>query len=388
MSMISTLLLIQPEAGVRAELQSGFEREGIDVVVADGDGVAAAIAGSRPQLVVTGVGTEPEALEVLGSVRAALKAAKLETPVLYLGNGVRRDRALAGGASEVVESPAQIRDVVTLGRLAVSGSGGKLADLAGLYDLIRAMAAAHKTCVLTLTRGLRRGELRFHDGEVTSAQAGLLHGVAALHQLILWSDAHFELRSEETVPRRQIPLSTPELLLSCERFLEEVREVGGGMSPAHAYEQSREVDADLLADLPPPIGAVLRLFDGSRTLGDVVEDSPFRVFETLRVIARLRSIGLIASDQASARRSDGEPSIDEWLAGVEGPAPKPPAGDSVDWSDVLPRPAPPVEPEAISQVVPATSATGELETSAGAQSAAEADRPEETIIVEGEDAES
>src|SRR5258706_13347253 len=89
----------------------------------------------------------------------------------------------------------------------------------------------------TMTLGLPGGEVRFFNGEVTSAQVGLIHGQAALHQLLLWTDARFDFSHEDIVRRQQIPMSPDELFADAERFLESVRETAGGLSPASVLEQ-------------------------------------------------------------------------------------------------------------------------------------------------------
>ncbi|HEU5057074.1 MAG TPA: DUF4388 domain-containing protein, partial [Kofleriaceae bacterium] len=180
---------------------------------------------------------------------------------------------------------------------------------------------------LTLVRGLRRGELRFFEGEVTSAQAGLLHGLAAFHQLLLWTEGRFELRPEDVVRRRQIPLEPPELFADAERFLAEMIAVAGQLSPAAIYERDDKQIARMSGTVPDAVDAVLRLFDGQRTVADVVEDSSFRVFETLRLGNRLCELGLIVLKQAPRARhpSHAALAIDEWLVGqrAQPPAPEP-----------------------------------------------------------------
>src|SRR5262249_59694140 len=59
-----------------------------------------------------------------------------------------------------------------------------------------------------------------------------IYGQAALHQLLLWTDARFEYHHRDVVRRQQIPLAPDELFADAERFLEGVRESSGGLSPA------------------------------------------------------------------------------------------------------------------------------------------------------------
>lgn len=400
--MLTTLFLVQPDPELREALRFGFEREGIAVVVPEEEpGLAASLAAARPELVVAGAASAEDGERALAQISAALAEAALKVPVLYVGNGIGRQQAVSGGAAEVVDHPALVRDVVTLGRLLAGPDErepertvGSLTEHFGLFYVVRALAAARLRGVLTLVRGLRHGELRFHDGEVTSAQVGELHGLAALHQLLLWTDADLELRREDVSERRQIPLEPGELIEQAERFLDEVREIAGPISPAHVYERTGEAPGDL----PEPVAEVLELFDGRQSVADVAEDSPFRVFETLRIANRLLEVGLL-------RRRGGEPSgdphalpLDRWLAGAPAPAAETAASPSknpsknaskkkkkkkkkrrkngattspaparaIDWSDVLPEGAR-AEHWGMSQVVPSASASGEIGAAPGGQ---------------------
>src|SRR5262249_3479315 len=200
----------------------------------------------------------------------------------------------------VVLQPAFLRDIVTVGRL-LHGRPmghrahlvGNLVDVTGVFTLVRALAALGRSATLTLIRGLRRGEVRFYHGEVTSAQVGLIHGQAALHQLLLWTDARFDFHHEEVVRRQQIPLSHDELFADAERFLESGRDASGGLSPSFVLEQDVERLQAIGKQIPTEVYGVLRMFDGYRTLADVLEDSAYRVFETLRVAQCAVEAGLL-----------------------------------------------------------------------------------------------
>ena len=166
-------------------------------------------------------------------------------------------------------------------------------------------SALGRSAVLTLMRGLRRGEVRFFHGEVTSAQVGLIHGQAALHQLLLWTEARFDFRHEDVVRRQQIPLSPDELFADAERFLEGVRELE---RPAVAGDGARAGRRSAIQSLgkqiPTEVHGVLRMFDGHRVLADVLEDSPYRVFETLRVAQRAVEVGPAPRRRVAAPEGD------------------------------------------------------------------------------------
>jgi hypothetical protein len=279
-----------------------------------------------------------------------------------------------------------LRDVVTAARLLASphpshpdSQRGELRDHFGLFYLVRTVSALGGKRVLNVIRGLRRGEVRFYEGEITSAQVGGLHGQAAFYQLMLWEDARFELRHEPVVRRQQIPLRPDELLAEAERFLSEISSVGGDLRPAAIYQRALEASEQDRADLPPEVLEILHLFDGSRCLVDVIEDSPYRTFETLRIARRLAELGMIkvGGNERSHLRERTPLHIDEWRvngsASAIGPSvrargksqPRPTATvitgkTAEDWGPLLPAHGQ-VDLEGFTQVVPSAATAGEID---------------------------
>src|SRR5690606_31318839 len=116
---------------------------------------------------------------------------------------------------------------------------------------------------------------------------------AAFHQLLLWTDARFEFAHEDIVRRQQIPMSPEELFADAEQFLEGVREHAGQLSPSTVLEQNVQRVQQFGKQVPTEVHGILRMFDGHRVLADILEDSPYRVFETLRVTQKAVEIGLL-----------------------------------------------------------------------------------------------
>ncbi len=324
---LSKVIVLDPDARAGRQLQLGFDREGVPTTIATipPDSGRLDLAFDGAGLVIVG-GTDGRALDLLRRARLALDESKVDAPIVFAGSGVRRTDAQAAGADEVVLLPAYLRDVVTIGRLMRGHPAsqrehvvGSLAETTGVYTLVRALSALGRSAVLTLMRGLRRGEIRFFHGEVTSAQVGLIHGQAALHQLLLWTEARFEFHHEDVVRRQQIPMTHDELFADAERFLEGVRDSSGQLSPSMVLEQDVPRIHALGKQIPTEVHGVLRMFDGHRVLADVLEDSPYRVFETLRVAQRACDVGLLRIVEGQRPKATWRAvlSIEEWLVGSD-----------------------------------------------------------------------
>lgn len=413
---LSKVIVLDPDARAGQLVRLGFEREGVTAEVrAD----VPDLVGEDTGLVVVG-GVDGAGLDLVRRMRDA--RGERVAPIVFAGRGVARDDAEAAGADEVVSPPAYLRDVVTIGRL-IGGVPaaqrehltGNLVDITSVLTLVRAFAALGRSATLTLVRGLRRGEIRFFHGEVTSASVGMIHGQAALHQLLLWTDARFDFQAMPIVRRQQIPLPPAELFADAARFLAGVRESSGGLSPAMVLEQDVPRVQSFGKQIPTEVYGVLRMFDGHRALADVLEDSAYRVFETLRVTQRAVEIGLLRAVEKVAARPSWRAvlGIEEWLVGGEretlgesGPvaAPArtpqgqgskvskkkrkkqkrrsepvavvtaPPAAKDIDWGELVPRIVG-AEVGPLAGVVPSSQIAGEIADRASAPSPETAREP-------------
>ena len=322
---LSKVIVLDPDVRAGRQVQLGFEREGVPTQAIPTGTAALELPGDDAGLVVVG-GVDGQGLDLVRRARALLDDRGVDAPIVFAGRGVARDDARAAGADEVVLQPAFLRDVVTIGRLlrGVPASQrthlvGNLMEITGVYSLVRAFTALGRSATLTLIRGLRRGEIRFYHGEVTSAQVGMIHGQAALHQLLLWTDARFDFHHEDVVRRQQIPLTHAELFADAERFLESVRGSSGGLSPSVVLEPNVPRVQSLGKQIPTEVYGVLRMFDGHRMLADVLEDSPYRVFETLRVAQRAVEAGLLRVVDHQPPRASWRAvlAIEQWLVGSD-----------------------------------------------------------------------
>lgn len=393
------VIVLDPDPRAGRLVQLGFEREGVGASLADPAGGALDLPPEAGAILVGG--THGAAVDLVRRARHALEKANIDIPIISAGRGASRAELEAAGANEVLARPTFLRDVVTVCRILHGVPAqkrdrlvGNLAETTGVYTLVRALGALGRSAVLTLIRGLRRGEVRFYKGEVTSAEVGVIHGQAALHQLLLWTDARFDFSHEDIVRRAQIPLSAEELFADAERFLEGVRDAAGNLSPATVLEQDIQRIHDLGKHIPTEVYGVLRMFDGHRVLSDVLEDSPYRVFETLRVAQKAVEVGLLRRVESQRKKSTWRAvlAIDEWLVGNEtrdsvvertadidsGPTKQhrksrskksrakrtntPPAGTKaeIDWGALVPRVIG-AEVGPLSGVVPSLAAHGEVE---------------------------
>jgi CheY-like chemotaxis protein len=312
MNQLSLLLLVDSDPKGLETLKYGFEREGCAVAGTSDPAMAPELARTTtPQLAVISV-REPQtpAFDLIAKLRSRAETKNL--PLVTLGPEGMRAAAMAAGASDFLTTPLFFRDVISVGKLmlliqdALAGNPGeielsaRLSEYYGLYYLLRAISGTGRSGILQLNRGNRKGEIRFSEGAVTSAQVGPLQGFPALHQLLLWEEAALSLKLRSVLRRGQFSLSPSELLEECERFLRDFTHAARDLGPAGTVYVQHSGQTHWAGLVASDVGPLLRLFDGHRTVSEVIEESPFRIFDTLRVVKRLLDNGGLVVKAASA----------------------------------------------------------------------------------------
>jgi hypothetical protein len=254
-------------------------------------------------LVVAAREPHDKTLTLLRQLRSSEETRTL--PLLVIGPASLRASVLDCGSIDFLPTPVFVRDVIAASRILVSLGkqdarepgrepiiDGTLADF-GLFSLIRVMGGLLRSGVLQVARANHRGEILFSEGEIAGAQVGSLEGPPAIHRLLLWEDAKVELRLRAVARRAPFNQRFDQVMDEAERFVRDYNHAIQSIGPTSSvYEKN---DAKLAsATVPSEVTPVLRLCDGQRTLTDIVDDSPFRVFDTVRILTRLVDLGVLA----------------------------------------------------------------------------------------------
>jgi len=170
-------------------------------------------------------------------------------------------------------------------------------DVISLPSLLQVLEAERATTRLLLQRGKEQGEIVLAGGQVVDAVQRRRHGKAAVYQLLTWSEGRFwMLPSQGSTASAPMDASTQGLLMEGLRRMDESRELrqilqdGGG--PLILQARLRET---LAQDAPPGAAALVTLLDGSRTLDQVVLESPVEEWTTLQIVEYLSQVSAIES---------------------------------------------------------------------------------------------
>ena len=331
-----SFLLIDADSHGLEALTYGFEREGLKVTRSSELARAAQLAatGSPAGAVVALQTLTEDALRVI----AELRRTRPELPILALGPGTVQGAATLAGATDFLRGPSFLRDVVSvarLGLLAVRKSAEprgrtradevplRLSEYRGVFYLLRALSACGRSAILGMARGNRRAELRVYQGGLVAANVGALQSLPALHHALLWEEAALTIKLQPIPKHTMMTLTPQEVLDESERFLRDfahgVRDLGAAdtLYVVAAAAKQMQLPGMQRTEIAP----LLRLFDGKRVLADVVSESPFRIFDTIRMIRRLRDAGALLMHDA--KPGAGPSMLSEWamtpdLRGVVG----------------------------------------------------------------------
>ena len=171
---------------------------------------------------------------------------------------------------------------------------GQLADMA-VVDLIQTIEISRKSGVIHFQNPEgRQAAIYFRGGKVIDAELGRLSGEEAVYRLLVWTDGSFEVEFKNVRRKDVIELSSQGLLMEGMRRVDEWGRLCEQLPPlGTVFEVDFRELAERLAEIPDEVNGILRLFDGKRTLMQVVDESSFGDLEALNVISKLYFEGLI-----------------------------------------------------------------------------------------------
>ena len=177
---------------------------------------------------------------------------------------------------------------------------GSLEDM-GVVDLLQTFEVSRKSGIARINDGRRETRVFFRDGKVVDAELGQLRGEEAVYRALIWIKGTFEVEFCPVSNEDIIPTSTQGLLMEGMRRVDEWGRLLEQLpSLKTIFEVDHEQLVERLNEIPDELNGILRLFDGKRTLIDVVDESPFEDLSTLSTITKLYFEGLLVIGQAAA----------------------------------------------------------------------------------------
>lgn len=205
---------------------------------------------------------------------------------------------------------------------------GSLSDM-GVADLVQTLEMGRKSGVLHLkARTGARGTCWLRDGRVVDCElTGAPAGEEAFYRVLRWREGGFAIEFKLVEREERIALPTQALLLQGMRRIDDWGRLVEQLPP---LERRLEVDVarlgERLAKLPDEVNTLLRLFDGHRTLAQVLEAAPRGDVATAEDVTRLVADGILHELPEGAE----PPPLHRAPADVPS-SPRPPEPGGVDW---------------------------------------------------------
>ena len=331
-----SLLLVDGDARSLRVLEVSLKKAGFLVTTAtNGRDALEKVRVARPDLILSDTEMpEMDGFELCRALKADPELAAIPMVFLTGQNAIEHKiRGLELGVDEYLTKPIYIKEILTRIRILLQKKertsieakrdpntrfSGSLADM-GVVDIIQTIEVSRKSGLVHFSAEEgRQATIYFRSGKVIDAEAGHLQGEEAVYRLLTWSEGEFELLFRTVRRKESIQVSTQALLMEGMRRLDEWGRLLEQLPPLTArFEVDVEELADRLSELPDDLNVTLRLFDGGRTLMDVIDMARIGDLECLEVITRLYFEGLIrevapgAPAAAEARAPQAE-SADTW----------------------------------------------------------------------------
>ena len=233
-------------------------------------------------------------------------------------------RGLELGVDDYLTKPIYIKEIVTRINILLQKRqrayfderkdgvrfAGRVADMP-VVDVIQTIEVSRKSGVIQFVADRQRtAAIYFRDGKVIDAEAGSLQGEDAVYRLLTWSEGEFEVVFRTVRRREVITTSSQGLLMEGMRRLDEWSRLLEQLPPlTHRFEVDTIELAGRLGDVPDDNNPILRMFDGKRSLLEVIDASDVGDLECLQTIARLYFEGLLIDLDPAERpkRDTGKP---------------------------------------------------------------------------------
>ena len=194
----------------------------------------------------------------------------------------------------------------TSGRTRFTGS---IQDMA-VVDLLQTFEVSRKSGVVHLSNGHQRAKIYFRDGKIVDAEVSHLRGEEAVYRTLIWNEAEFEVVFTSVKNDDVMNTSTQGILMEGMRRVDEWGRLLEQLpSLATIFEIDHAQLLERLSEIPDELNGILRLFDGQRSLIQVVDESPFEDLSTLSTISKLYFEGLLVAKGDGPTARDGAAAV-------------------------------------------------------------------------------
>ena len=339
----ANLLLVDGDDGNRRVLEVSLRKAGFMVTTAvNGLDALEKIEISPPDLVISDTHLpELDGFQLCQRVKQDERFTQIPFIFLTAQKSIEdKVRGLELGVEEYLTRPIFVKEIVVRIKMLLQKRqresltkrderttfSGNLGDMA-VVDLVQTLEIGRKSGIIHFVNASgHSGAMFFREGRIIDAAVGRLRGPAAVYRLLVWNEGKFDMEFAPVEQEATIKENNQALMMEGMRRLDEW---GRLLEQLPSLETVFEIDfkelAERLGEIPDEINAILKLFDGKRTLMQIVEDSDhFGDLEALSIISKLYFEGivyevspakaLIFDDNAQATRRSSKERVTDVVA--------------------------------------------------------------------------
>lgn len=309
------LLVVDGDASSRSVLEVALAKDGFDVrCVTSGREAIRLLADDRalPSMVVLSSDLHGEdGYSLCAQIRGDRRLGTV--PVMMLARRAedgRQTLAEVVGVDEFIAKPAFARDIAILIRLRLQRrqSDGTVAfdsAITPIRQTLRAVLSAQKSGQLLLGNG--KGYLSFHGGKVIDAEVGSEVGPEAVLRMLALGDGAYRVRTLPLLADTRFGLTLRDLLGTLYPKLERFEQlVARSVGLSEVFEVNFTALTRSLPSMPDAVNEVVRLFDGKRSVREVLYDSTLSEIIALQVTNRLFAMGVVTRLSYASTGTDGQ----------------------------------------------------------------------------------
>jgi CheY-like chemotaxis protein len=215
-------------------------------------------------------------------------------------------RGLELGGEDYLTKPIYLKEIVTRVKMILAkaekerferketkgGFSGSLSDM-NVLDLVQTFEMGRKTGTIVL-KGGRQGVIYFREGRVVDSELGRLRGENAFYRMLNTFEGQFEVQFAPFERADRIEVSTQGLLMEGMRRLDESGRLLEQLPPMETvFDVDDRQLVEHLSEIPDEVNGLLRLFDGTRSLSHVLDESDLDDLAALGFVGKLYFEGFL-----------------------------------------------------------------------------------------------
>ena len=178
---------------------------------------------------------------------------------------------------------------------------GSLSEI-GIVDIIQTIDLSKKKGVVHLAHDGETGAIYFEDGDIVDAELAQQEGEDAVYRMMRWSEGFFDIDFRPIRREKKISVGVQQLLMEGLRRLDEWNRILEQLPPMATIFNVDVLELiDRLDEIPDEVNGLVALFDGQRSLEEVVSNDIFTDLDTLRIVSKLIFFGVLIEHEQKTR---------------------------------------------------------------------------------------